>query len=148
MSSVRRAFYYIISLVTLSVMSAGFGTLFYLVLNLIISGGGERLPSNFAGQHLSLGLAELIIAGPLWFFFWRSLQRQVKGREAEIGASLRQLYLNLILTVTALVALFMASSVLEGLMGGADREPNAAGSLATLIVVVAVWLCDWRVAES
>ena len=146
MSSTRRVFYYIVSIVSLSVMSAGFGALLYLILNLAITGETSRLPLNFAGHQLSLGLAEVIIGTPLWFFFWRSLQRQVEGHAAEIGAGIRQFYLHLIFLVTSIMSLYMGSSLLKWLMAGAPRSENASGSLATLIVIAAIWLYHWRIA--
>ena len=54
----------------------------------------------------------LVIGAPLWFFFWRGLQRQVNGHTAEIGSAIRKAYLNLILLVTALITLFAASNLL------------------------------------
>jgi hypothetical protein len=147
MSSIRRVFYYIVSIVTLSVMSAGAGTLLYLVLNPAITGDMSKLPPNFVGHQLSLGLAELIIGAPLWFLFWRSIQRQVHDNATEIGAAARHIYLNLIFLVTAITSLFMASDLLKWLIGGAHRSENAAGSLATLIVLACLWLYHWRTTD-
>jgi hypothetical protein len=147
MSSIRRLYYYIVSLVTMSIMSAGAGTLLHLIFNLAIGGDRSGLPANYIQQQLSLGLAELIIGTPLWLMFWLNIQRQVKGKTSEIGAAMRQIYLNLILLVTAVLSLFMASNVLKWLMDGANRLENASGSLAVLIVIGLLWYYHWRVAR-
>ncbi len=59
------------------------------------------------GYHIlrirsSLGLAMLIIGAPLWFFFWKNVQRNVSGNTIEIGSALRKFYLNLILVADCL----------------------------------------------
>jgi hypothetical protein len=147
MSSVRRVYYYLVCLITLGIFAAGVGVLLSLVFDLVFSNTAAIGETNFIQQQLSLGLAMLVIGGPLWFFFWRNIQKHVSGNTAEIGASLRKLFLNFILTVTAISSIFALKTVLTWLLSGTPEFESSSGSLATFIVTSIVWFFHWRVSE-
>jgi hypothetical protein len=148
MSSIRRVYSYVVSLISLGIMAAGARFLLSLLFDLAF----ERSPSinqpDFVQQQLSLGLAMLIIGCPLWFFFWRSIQKHTVHNQVEIGSVMRQFYLKLILVITSLMALFAAESFISWLMAGVPEFSSSAGSLATLIVTSAIWYYYWKVSES
>jgi hypothetical protein len=147
MSSVRRVYFYLVTLITLGIFAGGVGVLLSLLFDITISGSAAIGQSNFIQQQLSLGLAMLVIGGPLWFFFWRSVRKHVNNNSAEIGATLRKFFLNFILVVSSLTAVFAAQTVLNWLMSGALQSQNSSGSLATLIVSLIIWYYHWRVSE-
>ena len=147
MSSVRRVYYYLVTLITLGIFVSGIGVLLSLLFDITISGSSAIGQSNFIQQQLSLGLAMLVIGGPLWFFFWKSVRKNVSGNNLEIGATLRKFFLNFILVVTSLTAVFAAQAVLKWLMTGLPQSQSISGSLATFIVSLAVWYYHWRVSE-
>jgi hypothetical protein len=89
----------------------------------------------------------VVIAGPLWFFFWRSIQKRVTGNPEEIGSAMRKLFLNLILLTTAFSGLGVASAFLKWLMDGVQLTYFPSGELATLIVSAGIWFYHWRVSE-
>ncbi len=148
MSSIRRVFIYIICLITLGIFAAGIRTLLFLLFDTLFAGPASVGQPNFIQQQLSLGLAMLIIGGPLWFFFWRNAQRNTRNNTIEIGSVIRKVYLNLILIVTALMALFAARDFFRWLLSGVPRTPNAAGGLAILIVTAVIWYYYWRISET
>ena len=148
MSGIRRVFTYIVSLVTLGIFAAGIRTLLFLLFDTFLTGPVSVGRSGFIQQQLSLGLAMVIIGGPLWFFFWRIAQRHADHNPIEIGSISRKVFLNLILVVTALMALFAAQDFLKWLISGASRTPDAAGGLATLIITAAIWYYYWRISET
>jgi hypothetical protein len=148
MSSVRRVYFYLVTLITLGIFAGGIGVLLSLLFDITISGSTQIGQANFLQQQLSLGLAMLVIGGPLWFFFWRSIQKQVNGNPSEIGATLRKFFMNFILVVSSLTAIFAAQTVITWLLSGAAQSQNSSGSLATFIVTLAVWYYYWRVSES
>jgi len=147
MSSVRRVYFYLVTLITLGILAGGVGVLLSLLFDITISNSIAIGQTNFYQQQLSLGVAMLVIGGPLWFFFWRSVQKHVIGNNVEIGATLRKFFLNFILVVSSLTAVFAAQTFLKWLLTGVPQSPSSSSSLATLIVALAVWYFHWRVSE-
>jgi hypothetical protein len=147
MSSIRRVYSYLVSLISLGIMAAGLRILLSLLFNLAFGGSSSIRQPDFVQQQLSLGIAMLVIGGPLWFFFWRNIQKYAEHKQAEIGSIIRKVVLNLILAITSLMSLFAAEDVLNWLMAGVPGYHHAGGSLATLIVTAAIWFYHWRVSE-
>jgi hypothetical protein len=147
MSSVRRVYFYLVCLITLGIFAGGLGVLLSLLFDITISGPATAGQSNFNQQQLSLGLAMLVIGGPLWFFFWRSISKHVGSDSSEIGSSLRKFFLNLILVVSSLTSVFAGQTVFTWLLSGFSQSPNSSGSLATLIIAFAVWIYHLRISE-
>ncbi|MFH1382252.1 MAG: DUF5671 domain-containing protein [Chloroflexota bacterium] len=150
MSTARRVYFYLVTGITLGIFAAGVGQLLTLLFDVTIKSpyltqiGGRA----FNQQQFSLGLAMVIIGGPLWALFWRAVQRRTAGNPEEIGAGMRKLYLNLILVITALTWLNTTSSFLRWLIAGVPLEQFMAGELATVIVTGAIWYYHWHVSET
>ncbi|HEY32827.1 MAG TPA: hypothetical protein G4O10_06945 [Dehalococcoidia bacterium] len=142
MSTVRRVFFYTVSLVTLGMVAGGISNLLQLCFDII----GEDSAFFDKGQ-LSLGLAMLIIGGALWFVFWRAIQRQVSGNPAEVGSAIRKLYLNIVLLVAALNGLRGAASFLRWIVDGVPLDEFPSWGLSMLIVAGGMWYYHWRVQE-
>ena len=148
MSTVKRVYFYTVSIITLGIFAAGGRTLISLGFDIIKGSTLARIETpGFSREQLSLGLTMLIIGGVLWFLFWRAAQKQVAGNPTEIGSTIRKLFLNFILVVAALVSLYAAVEFLVWLMAGVPREQFSSGGLATLIVAGAIWYYHWRVEE-
>ncbi len=148
MSSIRRVYFYLINLISLGIMAAGAQYLLSLLFDLAFERPSSIVQPGFIQQQLSLGVAMLVIGCPLWFFFWRSIQKHTVNNQAEIGSVMRQVYLKLILIVTSLMGLFAAESVFTWLMAGTPEFHPSSGSLATLIVTAAIWFYYWKVSEN
>jgi ABC-type multidrug transport system fused ATPase/permease subunit len=150
MSITRRVWLYLITLISLGIFAAGVGQLLTLLFDVTIKGsyltqvGG----TSFNQQQLSLGLAMLVIGGPLWFFFWRAVQRRVKGNQEEIGAGIRKLFLNFILVETSIMGITATSDFLRWLMAGVPLAEFSPSGLAIVIVAGIIWFYHWRVSES
>ncbi len=148
MSTVKRVYFYTVSIITLGIFAAGGQILLRLGFDIIKGTTLVRIEApGFSREQLSLGLAMLVIGGILWFLFWRAIQRQVSGSPAEIGSAIRKLFLNIILVVTALVSLYAAAEFLVWLMSGVPRGQFPSGGLAILIVAGVIWYYHWRVQE-
>lgn len=150
MSVTRRVWFYLVTLVALGVFAAGLGQLLALVFDVTIKSSnlGAVGQSGFIRQQLSLGLAMLVIGWPLWFFFWRAITRRVAGVPEETGAAMRKFFLNLILTVTALVGLTSGANFIGWLLAGVPVNQFSSGGLAALIVAAIIWVYHWRVSEA
>jgi hypothetical protein len=150
MSTTRQVWFYIVTLITLVIFAVGVGQLLTLIFDVTIKGSyltqlGE---ANFNKQQLSLGLAMTVIGGPLWFLFWRAVQRRVKGNQEEIGAVIRKLFLNSILIETAIMGITATSNFLKWLMAGVPVAEFSSSVLAVMIVGGIVWFYHWRISES
>lgn len=146
MSTARRLWLYGVTSIGLIMLASGVGSLLTTVLDLAIA-GAPRVEAGLVQRELSLGLALLLIGAPLWFFPWRTVQRSVARSPFEVGSALRKLFLNAIVTVTAIMLLVNGSELLTWLLGGAQRELFSPGGLALLIVAGAVWYFHWLTSE-
>ena len=84
MSTVRRVFFYILALVTLGILATGLWNLLSLSFDVILA----RFTLAQIGDikpKLSLGIAMVVIGGPLWFLFWGAIHRHAE-REVDEGA--------------------------------------------------------------
>lgn len=138
MSTVRRVFFYVLAIITLGILSAGLRNLLSLSFDAILA----RFTLAQVGdlrQQLSLGIAMVVIGGPLWFLFWSMIQHHVKRNAEEGGTALRTFYLNLILLVSAFLTIFNLHVFLVWLLTGFSANQFDPGSTATLIVSAAVW---------
>ena len=142
MSTVRRVFFYAVSLVTLGMFAGGISILLQLGFDMVGEGS-----AFFERGQLSLGLAMLVIGGTLWFVFWRAIQRQVSGDPAEIGSAIRKFYLNLVLLVAVLEGLFGAADFLRWILAGVPLGEFPSRGLSMLIVAGGLWYYHWRVQE-
>ena len=149
MSITRRVWLYLISLISLGIFAAGVGQLLTLLFDITIKGssGTQVGGANFQTQQLSLGLAMTVIGGPLWFFFWRAVQRRVKGNREEIGSAIRKLFLNFILLETAIMGLTDASRFLKWLLSGASLAGFSPSGLGIVIVAGIILFYFWRVSD-
>ncbi len=148
MSTIRRAYFYAVSIITLGIFAAGLQTLLRLLLDPI--GGISRVrieTPGFVAEQLSLGLAMLVIGGTLWLLFWRIIRRQVADNTVETGSTIRKLYLNFIITVAGLVSLYMAVGFLNWLLAGFSGQASPSTAPATLIVTALIWFYHRRVSE-
>jgi hypothetical protein len=137
-STVRRTFFYVLALVTLGILSAGLINLLSLSFDAILA----RFTLAQVGdlrQQLSLGIAMVVIGGPLWLLFWSNIQRNAERDADESGSALRAFYLNLVLIVSAFVTVFTLYILLAWLLTGLRADQFNPGSTATLIVSAAVW---------
>jgi hypothetical protein len=148
MSTVRRFFLYVLSFITLGMGVAGTGLLISLGLDLAVKGAATLAAGRpfFIQQQLSLGVALLVIGAPLWWFFWRSIRRNLVTYPAESGAALRRLFLSLVLGASAGTGLVVGAGFLTWLLGGAGIPLFSGGDAAAVLVCAPVWFYHWRVA--
>ncbi|MBI2858284.1 MAG: hypothetical protein HYX90_04325 [Chloroflexi bacterium] len=144
MSTVKRVWLYGITLVALGILIAGVRNLLALLFTLAFDSGPE-VRAGLVQRGFSLALALIIIGALLWYPFWRTVQRNVAGNPAETGATLRKVFLNLVLAVSAIIVLVTGAQTLQWLLAGLPG--NQAGNLAMFIANLAVWYYHWRVNE-
>ena len=145
----RRIWLYLITLVSLGIFAGGIGQLLTLLADTAIKGSNltQIGESAFNQQQLSLGLAMTVIGGPLWFFFWRAVQRHIRDNQDEAGNAIRKLILNIILLATALTGITAAGELLKWLLAGVQVAELPSSGLAIVIVTGAIWGYHWLVSE-
>jgi hypothetical protein len=148
MTTAKRVFLYLVSLVALALLAVGSGWLLSLCFDLLVAQiAVAPIKSSFNSQQLSLGLAMILIGGGLWLGFWRNIQKGVAADPVEIGTPFRKLYLNFVQLEAALTGLMAAISSLDWLLGGAKHAEYPPVQLATFIVASFVWFYHWRLSE-
>ena len=159
MNTIRRFWFYAVTLVGLGIFAAGVERLLNLLFKVTIA-GSQTVPIttpnypvvplviNNNQTQLSLGLALTAIGGPLWLLFWRAVQRRVKGNQEETGAVMRKFFLNFVLLVSAFILIVNASGFLQWLISGASASAFSPGGLALVIVAGFIWFYHYRVSES
>lgn len=146
MSTVRRVFFYVLAIVTLGILSAGLRNLLSISFDTILAGFTIGQVGDLR-QQLSLGIAMVIIGGPLWILFWSTIQRHAENDAAERAAPLRAFYLYFVLIVSAFITIFDLYTLLAWLLTGLGADQFNPSSTATLIVAAAVWFYHRHVAE-
>ena len=144
MSTVKRIFLYLVAIINLGVFAGGITTLLTLVFDLIFRDEGWR---SYAQGQLSIGLAMIVIAGTLWLLFWRIIQREVSGDTTEAGSGIRKLYLNLVLTVTAITGLVNFYMTLRWILSGVQIDDFPSGAVSLLIATGCLWFYHRSVEE-
>jgi hypothetical protein len=144
LSTVRRAFFYILTLITLCILAAGLVNLLSLSLD-TITASFKLAKIGDIKQQLSLGIAMLVIGGPLWYLFWSIIQRHVSGSARETGSAMRAFFLNFVLIVSAFVTTFTLNMLLRWMLDGFRPDQFSPEITASLIVFAAIWYYHWRI---
>ncbi|MGD0855491.1 MAG: DUF5671 domain-containing protein [Dehalococcoidia bacterium] len=146
MSTVRRVFFYILALAALGILATGLWNLLSLSFDAILA----RFTLAQIGDikpKLSLGIAMVVIGGPLWYMFWGAIQRHAEREVDEAGSILRAFFLNIILIVSAFLISMTLEVLLNWMMSGFSSDQFSPGSTATLIVFAIIGCFYWRISE-
>ncbi len=141
MSSIKRLYFYGVAFVALMVVANGSTTMLGPLLDRLLP---SRLLLGSLATPFSLGLAMLIPGVPLWLIHWRAIQRYAGRDTEEVGSASRKQYLNLLLFISAAVALGATLRIFQGLLGAEDARLDGS-SLASLLVWGSAWSYHWRV---
>lgn len=147
MSNTRRVFFYLVTAAALGVLASGLNQLLTLLFDTVFGSSIDRITDSFYDfAMLSFGIAMVVVAGPLWFFFWRSIQSRTVNNIGETGSRIRKLYLNGLLVIAGINLLTSLSMFLSWLVSGFGGDFRSE-SLASAIVSGLIWYYHWRVSE-
>jgi hypothetical protein len=127
--SLRRALQYAGLLAALTAASIGVGNL----LTAAFTGG--RIAGDLTDQ-IALGLALLLVAGPVWLLLWRSVLANLRRDPAELASGGWGLYLVAAMTGSLIVALVNLVRLGTMLL---QVEAFTPGPLAAALVALPVW---------
>ncbi len=151
MQTVRRIYLYVMSGVTLGVVSVGLSMLLDVILT---SNGALQHPyDNFGGdsrQKVSQAIALLGVGVPVWAVHWWFVQRGLAsarpGHDAEHGSVIRALYLSIVLVVSLVAWVNGAIGLVQSLLADlAQVAPtffivDPVNSATALAVGLLVWV--------
>jgi hypothetical protein len=154
--SSKRIHLYIMSFISLGTLTAGLIILFGTILNLIINGLNPAIAmqAGWWQKQLSLCLALLIVAVPLWWYYWNQIIRLSAGGITEWRAVSRRIYLYVIIgaAIITLAAdlVNIVYQFLSGLMAGnfgLAVLQKSRWSIQSLLVALPLLLYHWQIAR-
>jgi uncharacterized membrane protein len=153
--SARRVHSYLMSFIGLGALGSGLIMLLGIPLELLIHAVSTTpimVTSGWWHSQLSLCLALLVVATPIWLYYWnRVLQMAAKG-VAERRARSRRIFLYGVLGVAVImlaadsinIVYQLINGVLQGTFG-VEVLRDSKWSLQNLVVVVPVLMYHWKV---
>lgn len=148
-SVTRHLWLYLITFLALGTFTSGIGLLLNLVFDLTIKNPHlvEIGRTAFDKQQLSLGIAMVVIGGPLWFIFWRTAQRHVRDNLGDPENAVRKVFLHGILLISGLMAIVAASELVVWLFSGVPVSDFPSDSAVFLIVGSILWGYHYFISE-
>jgi hypothetical protein len=153
--SARRVHSYLMSFIGLGTLIASLIILLGILLELPIHTASIEpmvVTSGWWRDQLSLCLALLVVATPIWLYYWhRVLQMAATGGVTERRAGSRRIFLYVVLgaAVITLAAdlVNIVYQLLRGVLGtfGADVLRHSQWSLQTLVVAIPVLMYHWQI---
>ncbi|HXI18394.1 MAG TPA: DUF5671 domain-containing protein [Chloroflexota bacterium] len=154
MSTVRRVYLYLVAFVSLHVAAFGAADLSRAVIESVAF--STDLVSSNLRRDVALNGAYLLVGLPLWLVHWRWAARAAGTDFQERAATLRRLYVYLVLAIMLAAIASASQNVLEALFRAVTGEDRS-GTFSTgreivnqipwLLVGAALWVYHRRTAE-
>jgi uncharacterized membrane protein len=150
--SAWRVHSYLMSFIGLGTLIAGLIILLGILLDIPLRAGSTVVTSGWWYNQLSASLALVVVATPIWLYYWnRALQMVARGA-AERRASSRRIFLYIVVGA-AIVTLAadciniiyqLLNGVLQG-TSGTEVLRHSKWSLQTLVVAIPVLMYHWQI---
>jgi uncharacterized membrane protein len=150
--SARRVHSYLMSFIGLGTLIAGLIILFGILLDVPLRAGSIVVTPGWWRNQLSVCLALLVVATPIWLYYWNRVLQMAAEGVAERRARSRRIFLYIVVGA-AIVTLAadlvnivyqLLNGVLQGTFG-ADVLRHSKWSLQTLVVAVPVLMYHWQI---
>jgi len=140
MTTIRRLYLYLASLIGMGVALTGAS----ILIKLIVDWGFDA----FRGFHIpssAPALALLVAGGVAWSSYWRAAQREAASAPEEQASGTRKLYLYGVLTLSLLGALILLQQALADLLVRLlDQDLSSADKPWTPFLIAALLAAAWR----
>lgn len=157
MKTIRRFYFYLISLISLQVI-------IWSVVNLLRTIFDHKTVSNFV-DWLAGGIAFVVVGVPVFWLHWKTVQRDAQNDEEEGSSQIRSIFLYAIPLATGvpivyailaifnrLIAQLLGLSVSQATLGGGQTHiDNLIAIAANVVILVYFWRIqqqDWRMKSS
>lgn len=151
MQTARRIYLYLLSAVGLTVAAVGLWALLSLAFERVLAQSSSSIIGTISEadtrSQLSLALALVAVAGPLWAVHWWFVERGIHSvvtGEAERTAPIRAFYLALVELVSLVLILVNGSTVVQSAIRTVIGRPaeyggGPEGALAAILVGLGIW---------
>ena len=139
--SVRRFYFYFVSLTGLVVGASGLFFIVHFVLELIFG----ALVMAASRDPLAIGLSLAVVGLAVWGFHWRHIQQSLQARKSEAQALLRSFYIYLILAIAGVILLTTGYAILRWLLASYRGDVFDAAPLAFAAIWGPIWAYHWKV---
>ena len=153
--SAQRVHSYLMSFLGLGTLIAGLIILLGILFELPIhtaSVGATVVTSGWWRNQLSLCLALVVVATPIWLYYWNRVLQMAAGGVAERRARSRRIFLYIVVgaAIVALAAdlINIVYQLLNGMLQGTfgiDVLRHSRWSLQTLVVAIPVLMYHWQI---
>lgn len=150
--SARRVHSYLMSFIGLGTLIAGLIMLVGILLDLPLRAGSMVVTPGWWQDQLSVCLALLVVATPIWLYYWKSVLQMAAKGVAERRARSRRIFLYIVVgaAIVTLAAdlINIVYQLLDGLLQGAfglEVFRHSKWSLQTLVVAIPVLMYHWRI---
>jgi uncharacterized membrane protein len=153
--SVRRGYSYLMSFIGLGTLIAGLIMLLGILLEILthtVSHAPVVVTSGWWRDQLSLALALLAVATPIWLYYWhRVLQMAAAGGVTERRANSRRIFLYVVLGAAVIMLaadlINIVYQLLRGILGtfGVEVLRQSQWSLQTVVVAIPVLMYHWQI---
>jgi uncharacterized membrane protein len=153
--SARRVHSYLMSFIGLGTLIAGLIILFGILLEVPIHAASIEpmvVTSGWWRNQLSVCLALLVVATPIWLYYWNRVLQMTAGGVAERRARSRRIFLYIVVGAAVVtlaadlvnIVYQLLNGILQGTFG-ADVLRHSKWSLQTLVVAVPVLMYHWQI---
>jgi hypothetical protein len=140
MSRAQSIYVYVVLAATAIIVAVGASELLGALIDQVWPG---RVIIGTPSRAVALGLAMLLVAGPVWFFHWRTAARHTLRDPDERERAWRQAYLALVKAVAVIFIGISTGGIITDVSGG---HASVSGDvIARLFTWGLVWAFHWRV---
>jgi heme/copper-type cytochrome/quinol oxidase subunit 4 len=129
-NSAKFAFYYMLSLVTLIIVSMGAGSIIFEIINRVFP---DEILGNF-NSKITWSFSSILIATPIFYFINNKIYRGLKNKEIELESDIRKWFSYFIIFVSSVLVIISLINVISDFLEG-GLTTNSALKIITVLFI-------------
>ena len=146
-SSPTKTFYfYIVSFIGLLMTSSGLLALLTFIVNRSLS--NQLVDLDFG--PVALGISSIVVGYPLWFFHWKSINKQISEYPTEYSSIFRTFYLYFTAVLSISFAIYFLIEAFLFIFGVGNNEQelkDATNSIIRGLFSLGIWIFHWKLIQ-
>ena len=145
-SPTRRFYFYIVSFIGLLMTSSGLLALLTFIVNRSLS---DQLVDLDFGP-VALGISSIVVGYPLWFFHWKSINKQIDENPAEFSSIFRTFYLYFTAVFSISFATYFLIEAFLFILGVGNENQefkDAINSIIRGLFSLGIWIFHWKLIQ-